>query len=108
MFIFFIEYILKENPYLYRRIDNKEFMYMKEENKEALKAFITFVLVVTGIISLAIFLFTLKEPSSRVCKRCVKTETQLRSHLSWSPIVGWHYEYKQEKVCIKWVTVIEK
>jgi hypothetical protein len=81
---------------------------MKEENKEALKAFITFVLVVTGIISLAIFLFTLKEPSSRVCKRCVKTETQLRSHLSWSPIVGWHYEYKQEKVCIKWVTVIKK
>ena len=33
---------------------------MKEENKESIKAFTTFILVVTGIISLAIFLFTRK------------------------------------------------
>ena len=81
---------------------------MKEENKEAIKAFTTFILVLTGIISLAIFLFTRKEPVNKVCKRCVKTETQLRSHLSWSPIVGWHYKYEQEKTCVKWDYVRRK
>ena len=81
---------------------------MKEENKEAIKAFTTFILVVTGIISLAIFLFTRKETVNKVCKRCIKTETQLRSHLSWSPIVGWHYKYEQEKTCVKWDYVRRK
>ena len=78
---------------------------MDKENKEGLKAFTTFILLVTGIISLAIFLFTLKEPVNKVCKRCIKTETQLRSHLSWSLIVGWHYSYKEEATCIKWENI---
>ena len=76
---------------------------MDKENKETIKAFTTFILLVTGIISLAIFLFTLKEPVNRVCKRCVKRETSLQRHLSWSPIVGWHYSYKEEATCMKWV-----
>ena len=66
---------------------------------------IAFILALTGMILILIFLTKIgmfKEPVNKVCKRCVKTETQLRSHLSWSPIVGWHYKYEQEKTCVKW------
>jgi hypothetical protein len=79
---------------------------MKEEVKEKIKTFIgTFIGISMGfLLTTLLSIYVLPRPTNRQskCKQCVQTETQLTSHLSWSPIVGWHYSYQQEKVCIKW------
>ena len=35
-------------------------------------------------------------------KRCIREENHLDSHMSWNPLMGWHYSYDEEPICVEW------